>query len=120
MNHMAKNRRSASRAMAAAVVAGYAIVASASTQIPVDRTILQMGAYADLGYIVFAPAVPNLEGCSYTNGDQLAIVWAASPDSKTMYSTALAAHLAGQRVGFGVSGCHSGGLPIAYRVDVKP
>jgi hypothetical protein len=96
---------------AAAVVAGYAIVAAASTQIPVDRTILQMGAYADMGDIVFTPAVPNLEGCTYTNGEQLAIVWSASPDSKAMYSTALA-YLAGHKVRFGVSGCHSGGCRL--------
>jgi hypothetical protein len=32
----------------------------------------------------------------------------------------VAAYLAGQKVGFGVSGCHAGGLPLLYRIDVKP
>ena len=117
------NRRSGMRALRAtgtAIIMSYAIVAAASTQIPADRTILQIGSYADMGYIVFAPPVPNLEGCSYSVGDQVAIDWSGNPNNKSIYATALAAYLSGQKVGFGVSGCHSGGLPVLYRVDVRP
>jgi len=124
MNEMAKAQRhglrTLARAMATAIVAGYAIVAAASTQIDVDRTITSMGAYGGAGYIYFTPAVPNLEGCAHSAGDLIMIDWTADPNAKVMYATALAAHLAGQRVGFGVSGCHSNGGPLAYRVDVKP
>jgi hypothetical protein len=66
----------------AAVLTGHAIVANASTQVPVNRTITSIGAYADRGYI---------------------------------------AYLAGNKVGFGVNGCHAlNGAPLAYRVDVAP
>jgi hypothetical protein len=99
---------------------GYAIVAHASTQIPPDRTITSIGAYGNVGYIVFTPAVPNLENCAYLNGDQVIIDWTADPNAKAMYATALAAYLAGHKVGFGVSGCYPGSSAVAYRVDVKP
>lgn len=112
-------KRTWARACVAAFVGGYAIAAAASTQVPPDRTILQIGSYADLGYIVFSPAVPNLEGCSYTTGDQVAIDWSTNANNKSIYATALAAYLAGQKVGFGVSGCYSSGLPLLYRIDVK-
>jgi len=118
---MKKNAiRTLLRALAAAVLAGYTLIAAATTQIAPDRTILQIGSYADLGYIVFSPAVPNLEGCSYTTGDQVAVDWSTNPNNKSIYATALAAYLAGQKVGFGVSGCYSTGLPLLYRIDVKP
>jgi hypothetical protein len=112
--------RSLVRATAAASVAGYAMVAAAATQVPPDRTILQIGSYVDFGFVVFSPAVPNLEGCSYTAGDLVAIDWSTNANSKSIYATALAAHIAGQKVGFGVSGCHSNGTPLVYRVDVNP
>ena len=113
-------QRTLARACVAALVGAYAVVATASTQIAPDRTILQISSYADLGFIVFSPAVPNLEGCSYSNGDQVAIDWSTNANNKSIYATALAAHVAGQKVGFGVSGCHSSGLPLLYRIDVKP
>lgn len=123
MKQQTKNRRltirTVARAMTATIVAGYAIVAAATTQIGVDRTITRIGAYGDVGYINFTPAVPNLEGCTQTSGDQVMIDWTADPNAKVMYATALAAHTAGQKVGFGVSGCHSSGWPLAYRVDVQ-
>lgn len=124
MKDMAETRRpgicALARAVAAAIIAGYAIVAAASTQIDADRTITTMGAYGGAGYIIFTPAVPNLEGCQYSAGDQVMIDWTADPNAKAMYATALAAHLAGQKVGFGVNGCHANGAALAYRVDVKP
>lgn len=70
--------------------------------------------------IRFTPAIPNLEGCPYSAGDEVIIDWTTDPNAKAMYATALAAYLAGQKVGFGVSGCYPGSAPLAYRVDVKP
>lgn len=106
------------RAIAAGAIASYAIAGAASTQVPPDRTITKMGLYSSLGYIEFTPAIPGLEGCSYTAGDQVGIDWSTDANAKTIYATALAAYLAGQKVGFGVSGCNAGGLPLVYRVDV--
>lgn len=56
----------------------------------------------------------------YSTGDEVISDWTADPNAKAMYATALAAYLAGQKVGFGVSGCYPGSAPLAYRVDVKP
>ena len=108
------------RATAVATIVGYAVVASASTQIYSDRTITLVGSYADIAYVIFTPAVPNLEGCPYTAGDEVVIDWSTNPNAKAMYATVLAAYLAGRKVGFGVSGCYQGGAPLAYRVDVAP
>ena len=124
MKDMAKYRRpgirTLARAVAAAIIAGYAIVAAATTQVSPDRTITAIGAYGNVGYVSFTPAVPNLEGCPYSAGNQVVIDWTADPNAKVMYATALAAHLAGQKVGFGVSGCYPGSAPLAYRIDVVP
>ena len=104
----------------AAMAALYALTASASTQVSPDRTITSIGAYGNMGYVVFSPAVPGLESCPYANGDIVYFDWGTNPDAKTMYATAMAAYLAGQKVGFGVTGCVPGSAPIAYRIDVKP
>ena len=106
------------RAAAAALVAGYTIVASAATQIPMDRTITSMGSYENIGFIAFTPAIANSENCAYINGDQVIIDWTSSPNAKTMYATALAAYVAGRKIGFGISGCYPGSAPLVYRVDV--
>lgn len=108
------------RPVIAAMIAAYALVAAAQSQVSADRTITSMGAYGNVGYVNFTPAIPNLEGCPYAPGDEVVIDWTTDPNAKLMYATALAAYLAGQKVGFGVSGCYSGGAPLAYRVDVKP
>jgi hypothetical protein len=108
------------RAGAAAIIAAYAVVASASSQIYSDRTITLVGSYANAAYVMFTPAVPNLEGCPYTAGDEVVIDWGTDPNAKAMYATVLAAYMAGRKVGFGVSGCYQGGAPLAYRVDVAP
>lgn len=124
MEHMSKTRRSWVRALArvagAALIGGYAITVAASSQVSADRTITWIGIYTNFAFVIFTPAVPNLEGCPYTTGDEVVIDWTNDPNAKGMYATALAAYLAGQKVGFGVNGCHAGGAPLAYRIDVKP
>lgn len=104
----------------AAMIMGYSVIAAATTQISTDRTILSIGAYGNGGYLVFSPAIPNLEGCPYTAGDTVFFDWTADPNAKAMYVTALSAYMAGHRVGFGVSGCYPGSAPLVYRIDVKP
>lgn len=87
MRHVAKNRRLGkrvwARAAAAAMIAGYSM-AAASTQVPANRTITQIGAYGNVGFVVFTPAIPNLEGCPYAGGDQVIIDWTADPNAKAM------------------------------------
>ena len=102
--------------------------AVASSQVPAS-TITSMGSYTGASgggmgaWVVFTPAIPNLEGCSNTAGNQVWIDFSSTvqPDGKTIYATVLAAFLSGHAVGFGVSGCVDGGqLPLVYRVDLYP
>lgn len=72
-----KMTRALARAVTAAIVTGYAIAAAASTQVPIDRTITQIGAYGNIGYVVFTQAIPNLEGCPYVTGNQVIFDWTA-------------------------------------------
>jgi hypothetical protein len=101
--------------------------ALALSQVPAS-TITLMGSYtgasgAQGAWVYFSPAIPNLEGCGNTAGNQVWIDFSSTvqPDGKTIYATVLAAFLSGHSVGFGVSGCvDAGQLPLVYRVDVYP
>jgi hypothetical protein len=101
--------------------------ALALSQIPAS-TITSMGSYTGASggagaWVVFSPAIPNLEGCGNAAGNQVWIDFSSTvqPDGKTIYATVLAAFLSGHAVGFGVSGCVDGGqLPLVYRVDLYP
>jgi hypothetical protein len=101
--------------------------ALAISQVPAS-TITSMGSYtgasgAQGAWVVFSPAIPSLEGCSNTAGNQVWIDFSSTvqPDGKTIYATVLAAFLSGHTVGFGVSGCVDGDqLPLVYRVDLYP
>jgi hypothetical protein len=101
--------------------------ALAISQVPAS-TVTAMGSYTGASggagaWVVFSPAIPNLEGCSNTAGNQVWIDFTSTvqPDGKTIYATVLAAFLSGHSIGFGVSGCvDSGQLPLVYRVDVYP
>jgi len=98
---------------------------SASSQVT-GITVVQLSIYSNPaqsdGVIVyFTPGIPNLEGCSNTAGNALFIDFTVTtqPDGKTLYSSLLAAQLAGKTVTFGVSGCGAGGqFPTIYRMDL--
>jgi hypothetical protein len=89
-------------------------------------TVTQVSIYSSAagndGVVVyFSPGIPNLEGCTNTAGNALWIdfSYTTQPDGKTLYSSLLAAELAGKAVTFGVSGCGaSGQFPTIYRMDV--
>lgn len=108
------------RVAVAGTAVAYAMTAAATTQVSPDRAITGIGSYVGAGWVTFHPAIPNLEGCPYTAGDTVYFDWSTNPNVKMMYATAMAAYVAGQKVGFGVSGCYSNSAPLAYRVDVKP
>jgi hypothetical protein len=111
----------------AAIFASLAPVSAALaiSQVP-SSTIMSMGSYTGasgaLGaWVIFSPAIPSLEGCSNTAGNQVWIDFSstAQPDGKTIYATVLAAFLSGHAVGFGVNTCvQSGQIPLVYRVDL--
>ena len=112
-------RSQLARAVGGAIVAGYAVVAAAATQIPPNRTITLIGAYGNVGYVVFTPAVPNLEGCPYAVGDQVIFDWTADPNAKVMYATALAAYASGREGGLRRQRLLSrAAQALAYRIDV--
>ncbi len=115
-------RSPSNNVLTVSVFVGLAItmIAHAATHVPPDRTIVGIGAYTTGGYLWVTPASPGAEGCSYAPGDQVWIDWQSDPNGKSLYSTALAAYLAGNKVGYALSGCTSGGLPIVYRIDVRP
>jgi len=99
----------------------------ATTQIPAS-TVTTIGTYTGVSgalgaYVTFSPAIPGLEGCSNTTGNEVWIDFSSTtqPDGKTLYATILAAFLAGHTVGFGVNTCvQAGQMPLVYRVDVYP
>ena len=101
--------------------------ALAISQVPAS-TITSMGSYTGASggagaWVVFSPAISNLESCGNTAGNQVWIDFssAVQPDGKTIYATVLAAFLAGHSIRFGVSSCvDAGQSPLVYRVDLYP
>lgn len=91
-------------------------------------TVTQVSIYAgssgaQAGLVVFEPARPGMEGCTYSPGNELWIDFSSTtqPDGKALYTTVLAAYLAGRTLSFEVSGCADGGqLPQVYWVGVGP
>jgi hypothetical protein len=53
------------RVVVAAILAGYAIVAAATSQVSADRTIIQIGACGNVGYVYFAPTIPTTALAAY-------------------------------------------------------
>jgi hypothetical protein len=115
------------RAVLCTVACGcLSVTVHANTQISAV-TITDVSVYAGStgsqgAYIVFTPAQPGVEGCTYATGNELWIDFTstAQPDGKSLYAAVLAAYLAGRSLAFGVSGCAFSGnlIPIVYRVDV--
>ena len=114
----------------AALVLAYAYLperAAATTQVS-SVTITGLSIYAgstgsQAAEVIFTPAMPGLEGCTYPAGNVLWIDFASTtpPDGRSLYATVLAAYLAGHTLTFGVGGCALGGqIPVVYRVDVGP
>ncbi len=91
-------------------------------------TIYKIGIYSGSAggtgaYIYFSPAIPSLEGCSYTTGNEVWIDFSSpsEPTGKSLYATAVAGWLAGHSVTFEVSGCGDNGvLPLVYNIEIGP
>jgi len=91
-------------------------------------SITKIGIYAGSSgatgaYIYFSPALPGLEGCSYTTGNEIWIDFSSptEPTGKSLYATAMLGWLAGHSVVFEVSGCAANGqVPLVYNVELGP
>lgn len=115
---MTGKSRKVQRAMLGAVIVMFGCdAAQAQSQIGFGIAITTYGVYTTGAYIYFSPGIPNLEGCTNAAGNEVWIDF-GQPEGKTLYATVMAAYAAGQKVGFGVSGC-AGQLPVVYRVDVQ-
>ena len=82
-------------------------------------TVIEVTTYqapAAVGVLVkFSPASHNLEGCTYAGGDY-AWIDTSQADGKAVYSSLLAAYLAGKTMSIGVHGCTPEGRPRIYGV----
>lgn len=91
--------------------------------VTITELTLYRGSVRAGALIQFSQGTPNLEGCSFqpSVGNTVLIDWSAAetPDGKALYSTALAAHLAGRTVSIGTNGCSSEGFPLVYAINVK-
>ena len=116
------NRASALALLALGSLPGFAAASSQVNGITVTQLSIYSNRTQSDGVIVyFTPGISNLEGCSNVAGNALYIDFTITtqPDGKTLYSSLLAAQLAGKTVSFGVSGCGAGGqFPTIYRMDV--
>ena len=102
---------------------------SASTQVPMDRTITQLITYDNLIVLRFDPPYPNDQNCLSAVQDR-AVAIKLEPDgtgtyvkNNNLYASALAAYLSRRKVGFGINGgCAnwSNGIPYIYRVEIAP
>jgi hypothetical protein len=114
-----------SAAFALAIAVTFPIDVLADTTVA-PQAIVNVNIYAgSVGQganIQFSPAQPNVEGCSYAPGNLLWIDFSSptQPDGKVLYSTVLAAVMAGKTPIFSVRGCRNGQVPVVYSVQINP
>jgi hypothetical protein len=62
------------------------------------------------------------EGCAESGKGYAWIDWSSSvqPDGKALYTSVLAAYIAGKQIGIGINGCSSGGYPVVYGINLYP
>lgn len=112
----------ASRALAVLVVGFVCGSALADSDVPNDRTVVEVSTFETSAIISFSPSYANGEGCTGQNeSSRVVIEWSLSSEYRMLLTAAISALHAGSQVGFGLSGCsleHS--LPLVYRIDVRP
>jgi hypothetical protein len=96
--------------------------ADSNVTAPIASVRIYRGAAAQAGLVFFSSALQHPEGCITATDNIIYIDFASAtePDGKAIYSTVLAAFLAGRTVQFGVRGCASNGAPLVYSVEVMP
>lgn len=108
-------------ALGAVLVVGMVTTAQADN-VPITRQVTKILTYTDWAAVFYEPAYSNNVGCAGAPSDSVAVIeWRSDPDRKAMYAALLAAYVAEEQVGFGISGCWSffgGGVPLIYRVDM--
>jgi hypothetical protein len=62
------------------------------------------------------------EGCAQSGKGYAWIDWSstAQPDGKALYTSVLAAFMAGKQIGIGINGCNSSGYPVVYGINLNP
>ncbi len=86
-----------------------------------NKLITKLTIYED--YVVVSLSTPagNVDGCTKTNAESFVKIDTTSEAGREMYSAVLAARVAKQTVGFGVTGCANWGsetIPLVYRVEL--
>jgi len=72
--------------------------------------------------IIFSPAIADSEGCTKSGQGYAWIDWTSTlqPDGKALYTTVLAAAMAGKKLDLVVGGCSQGYYPLVYQVVAYP
>jgi hypothetical protein len=72
--------------------------------------------------IIFSPAISDTEGCTKSGQGYAWIDWTSTlqPDGKALYTTVLAAAMAGMKLDIVVGGCSQGYYPLVYQVVAYP
>jgi hypothetical protein len=98
---------------------------SSYNNVTITRLLLfQGGSVPNPGsLILFTPAIADTEGCTKSGQGYAWIDWTSTiqPDGKSLYTTLLAASLAGKKVDIVVNGCSQGAYyPLVYQVAIYP
>jgi len=109
--------------LAAALIPAQAFSWSGFNHVSVKAmTIYAAGHGATPGALIQLPTPiqADNEGCAHSSEGYVWIDFSAAgqPDGRSLYATVLAAHLAGQDLGFGLNGCSSDRWPVVYGVNV--
>lgn len=108
------------------LVVGLHISAARATTVYSGITITRMDLFqASSGaapgvVILFSPSVADTEGCAKSGQGYAYIDFTSTlqPDGKTLYSTVLAAWLAGKSVDLVVAGCEQSYYPLVYQIQI--
>jgi hypothetical protein len=93
---------------------------------PTGITIYQASQTAWPGALIqFSPGSASgadNEGCAQSGKGYAWIDWSstAQPDGKALYTSVLAAFMAGKQIGIGLGGCNSSGYPLVYGINLYP
>src|SRR5262249_25295863 len=110
-------------ALAVAFVPALGLTWGGTGWVTVTMITIYRGSVRTGALVQFSSGTPNLEGCSYnpSAGNVAFVDWSTSenPDGKAIYTTLLAAQLAGRQISIGTNGCTSEGFPLVYAVNVQ-
>lgn len=86
-----------------------------------ERKITKINLYDTYAVLWLDEPFQNTDECTKSSANQVVLIDVTDATNGNFYSTALAARISGEKVGFGLSGCQGWGdgtIPKAYRVDL--